>query len=156
MQVYQWLYLSIIVSLVPPLVSTLVFPRYLIYFLASSYVSIGVNLFFASDLPRSRGSIAAGLWPVMVGVMLTISLVQLFRYVDNIRQWNQVAKAYFGLDSSYSRTLAGVRAIELSRERGFSEIVLIDQHSYTDLRVFRENGLKPLYVNCADFLPILR
>ncbi len=55
-----------------------------------------------------------------------------------------------GLDPAHNRTLASLYSIKLI-PAGFANTVLVDQHSYIDLRALRQGGVDARYVNMNDF-----
>ncbi len=52
-----------------------------------------------------------------------------------------------GFDPAHNRNLASLEVVRLARAPGFRGKVLVDQHSYIDLRPFRQNGIDARYVN---------
>jgi hypothetical protein len=56
-----------------------------------------------------------------------------------------------GLDPTHHRNAATLEAIKAAKEPNFSTTVLVDQHSYIDLREFRRVGLEPKYVNLRNW-----
>lgn len=55
-----------------------------------------------------------------------------------------------GLDPAHNRNQASLDTAKLMRE-GFSNTVLVDQHSYVDLRALRQRGVDARYVNMNNF-----
>lgn len=56
-----------------------------------------------------------------------------------------------GLWAENSRNQAMVRAVELARAGGYAPVILVDQHSYTDPRYFRAEGLEPRQVHAENY-----
>ena len=52
-----------------------------------------------------------------------------------------------GFDAGDHRNRAELAAIDLVRQGRFPSVVLVDQHSYIDLRLLRSHGLDARYVN---------
>lgn len=52
-----------------------------------------------------------------------------------------------GFDPAHHRNQASLEAVRLALAPGFHGKVLVDQHSYIDLRPFRQNGINARYVN---------
>ncbi len=55
-----------------------------------------------------------------------------------------------GLDPAHDRNRAALKMVELIERDGYAAEVLVDQHGYTDLRYFREQGLSPRYVHMTN------
>jgi hypothetical protein len=67
---------------------------------------------------------------------------------------NRAYAATGGLDPAHSRTLASLDSVKLLAD-GFSKTILVDQHSYIDLRALRQHGLDARYVNMDDFRAVV-
>lgn len=63
---------------------------------------------------------------------------------------NRSYAATNGLDPAHNRTLASLDSLKMIPE-GFSKTILVDQHSYIDLRALRQGGVDARYVNMNDF-----
>jgi len=60
-----------------------------------------------------------------------------------------------GLWLENSRNSASRKIVELTKSDMYSHTILVDQHSYTDLRYFRLYGLSPLYIHAGNFEQII-
>lgn len=67
----------------------------------------------------------------------------------------KAALLHDGFDPAHHRNLAELAAVDLIREERFRPVVLVDQHSYTDLRLLRMHGIEAIYVNAANLDRIL-
>jgi hypothetical protein len=61
----------------------------------------------------------------------------------------------FGLDTRDARNLLTLAAIRQNRVGGFSNTILVDQHSYLDLRAFFVAGLNPVYINAESYRRVI-
>jgi hypothetical protein len=56
-----------------------------------------------------------------------------------------------GLDRTMSRNQAALEMIKLIETGNYSRRVIIDQHSYTDIRAFLEKGISVTLINMFNF-----
>ena len=59
------------------------------------------------------------------------------------------------LSPSFTRNLASVFAIQEIEKSKYSKAILVDQHSYMDLRIFYKHNLNPIYINKYNYKEVL-
>jgi hypothetical protein len=128
-------------------------PRYLLTGLAFSVGAI------ACFLHLCAGSGVRWRQAVAVLLLLIISLSGYKLYIDRKYAASEIVRnslrAGDGLWHNHSRNQAVVHAASLALSGTYSKTVLVDQHSYTDLRYFRLKGLEPLYIHAGNFKQVL-
>ncbi len=92
-----------------------------------------------------------GWWRVFAGVLVSAVLLQstahaMVETVSGAAIMRSNAHSE-GFDTGHHRNLAELAAIDLVRQGRFPPVVLVDQHSYIDLRLLRSHGLDARYVN---------
>jgi hypothetical protein len=125
--------------------------RYLLNGLAALLASVVMSLILSAST-KSRAHF----------VVVALLLVGLARYASYAAVLSRDAlvghdrvTAFGRLDPVHNRNLATTAAIRLAQKQGYERVVLVDQHSYLDLRAFRINDLEPKYVNLADFNEVI-
>ena len=59
------------------------------------------------------------------------------------------------LSPSFTRNQASVLAIQEIEKGKYSKDILVDQHSYMDLRIFYKHSLNPIYINKYNYKEVL-
>jgi hypothetical protein len=72
-----------------------------------------------------------------------------------LQSWSSSAvyastKAFGGFDPAHHRNQAENEAVKLIRQGNYMPLVLVDQHSYTDLRPLRVRGVDARYINMVN------
>jgi hypothetical protein len=128
-------------------------PRYLLTSLAFSVGALTcfLHLWTASGV-RWRQA-ASGV------LLLTLSLGAYKLYLDRKFATTEIVRASLragdGLWQNHSRNQAVVHAATLALSGEYSKTVLVDQHSYTDLRYFWLKELEPIYINAGNLRQVL-
>jgi len=117
--------------------------RHFINGLATYFAMIGMALVFMARGERPRRIVA------QIGVA-ALALIwgahALARTNDSLATARVFAK-YENFDPAHHRNLASLDAVRLAMSPGFQREVLVDQHSYIDLRLFRTHGIGAKYIN---------
>jgi hypothetical protein len=121
--------------------------RYFINGLAGFLSMIGVALLFIADSGRRWRIVAQA---SAAALILIWGVHAVSQSKDSLAIASTYAK-YEGFDPAHHRNLASLYAIYLVKTQGFEPEVLVDQHSYTDLRLFRIHGIDAKYVNMNNF-----
>jgi len=119
--------------------------RYFLNGLAAFLAATSVGLLVLSQTRARLAQMLAAL----------LALVWLSQIVPQISGNFALARDAAGADGfapAHHRTLASLEAVRLATASGFRGKVLVDQHSYIDLRPFRLRGVDAQYVN-MDSLP---
>jgi hypothetical protein len=115
--------------------------RYFLNGLAAFLATGAMSLFLLSK---------AGWRRTVQGAAVLVALVYAGHLVLQDRDSLALARANAatsGFDPAHQRTLASLDAVKLAQASGFHGKVLVDQHSYIDLRPFRLHGIDARYVN---------
>jgi hypothetical protein len=133
--------------LVPLLRADHAYDRYFLSGIGVAMVSIGYACRYFwkenSTVGRSLGLLILGLCAVFyVGRAKELG----FQAADMKGQFVEG-----GLDSTWSRNQAVVKMIGLIEGRNYPKKVIIDQHSYTDVRAFLEKGISVTLINVFNY-----
>jgi hypothetical protein len=94
---------------------------------------------------------AGGRWRPFAGVLVSAVLLESAAHaMVEAASGTAITRANAhseGLNPQDHRNLAEVAAIDLVRQGRFPSAVLVDQHSYVDLRLLRSHGVDARYVN---------
>lgn len=137
----------------PILTAVKPYPRYFLNGAGVVSVLLGLSTVFAlrrGNVARRRAGLA--LAAVLGGVALA-------NVADAYARGRKLAEALArneGLDPAYSRNRASLEMVRWIRQGRYLPEVLVDQHSYTDLGVFANNGIKATYVNVLNYAQVLR
>jgi hypothetical protein len=136
--------------------STTLYERYFLNgwgaILAAAGCGLSAALMGASRSARVVGAIACVMMIPIVGVM-----GQRFGRIRELEV--SVAEALdprFHLDTHDARNLLTLEAIRDVTGGAFSNTILIDQHSYLDLRPFLVTHLRPVYVNAWNYQDVVK
>jgi hypothetical protein len=99
-------------------------------------------------------------WQRMLAVLLGLSTaLEGYRLHQDSRFMVRLAEGSLatgrGLWEDNTRNMAVRRTVKLFQSGRFSNVVLVDQHSYIDLRYLIMNDLQPRYVHAGNFADIL-
>jgi len=137
--------------LVPLLLANTLYARYFLPALCLIVCQLGLAVApLATRRPWQR--IAA----VVVLIVFAASFFGHARGLSHLAKWvNQGLRQNHGLDPTHSRNQAVLHVVkQLLQEDDRIEIV-VDQHSYLDLREFLERGKQPVYINALNFERVL-
>jgi hypothetical protein len=116
--------------------------RYFLNGLAAFLATMSMALFLLAAAPGWRRIAQGG--AILVAVICFGHLIAQDR---NSLAIASASVATSGFDPAHHRTLASLDAVKLAQAPGFRGKVLVDQHSYIDLRPFRLHGIDAQYVN---------
>jgi hypothetical protein len=115
--------------------------RYFLNGLAAFLAMAAMTLFLLAETDWRRAARCAAIF------VAVICAGHFFLQDKNSLAIARANAATGGFDPAHHRNLASLEAIRLARAPGFHGKILVDQHSYIDLRPFRQNGIDARYVN---------
>lgn len=137
---------------VPVFMANTLYERYFLPMLAIVLLGVG---WACGQLLRSSAR-----RPMVVAICICLPFVVLFVQdllkVRALGSWvrNEMA-ANRGLTHEHNRNQAAIYLLQQTPAKEKHAIILVDQHSYTDLRFFWEQALEVRYINMYDFREVI-
>ena len=141
-----WVLFYVSLWLVPLLVAGHAYPRYFLSGSAVAMISVG---YACRNLWRENSRLGRSLG-LLVLCLCAISCLSQAKQVS-LRATRIKERLDSGLDRMVTRNQAVLEMIRLIESGNYSKQVIIDQHSYTDIRAFLEKGISVTLINVFNF-----
>jgi hypothetical protein len=133
-----------------------IYPRYFLYGWSLLFLSVGISFgqFFnqlqkKSTKPRYYFFL---IFFLLLIVNLTFSSLKIY---SQYQSETSALELENHLSPSFTRNQASVLAIQEIEKSKYSKAILVDQHSYIDLRIFYKHNLNPIYINKYNYKEVL-
>jgi len=131
-------------------------PRYFLYGWSLLFLSVGISFgHFVNQLqkkPTKPRCYFFLLFLLFLIVNLTFSSHKIY---SHYKSETSALELENHLSPSFTRNQASVLAIQEIEKNKYSKVILVDQHSYIDLRIFYKHNLNPIYINMYNYKEVL-
>ena len=130
--------------------------RYFLYGWSLLFLSVGICFGQFSNQVQKKSTNPRYYFFLIFFLLLIVNVTfSSFKIYSHYKNETSAIELENQLSPSFTRNLASVFAIQEIEKSKYSKAILVDQHSYMDLRIFYKHNLKPIYINKYNYKEVL-